>query len=111
MGVLAFLEGPELIIVVVVVFFLFGAKKLPEFARSLGQAKKEFEKGIDTPAESSTQSVSQPVQPVNPAPIAQAPVTPPPAAPAEGSVTMSKAEYVALMAERARAAAEQQHPN
>ena len=28
-----------------VIFLLFGAKKIPEFARSLGQAKGEFERG------------------------------------------------------------------
>lgn len=37
---------PEiLIIVLAIVFILFGAKKLPELARSLGRAKGEFERG------------------------------------------------------------------
>ena len=40
---LAMLEGPDLLIVAVLVMLLFGAKRLPEFARGLGQAKKEFE--------------------------------------------------------------------
>ena len=40
--------GPtELIIVLVIVLVLFGGKKLPEFARSLGKAKKEFQAGMD----------------------------------------------------------------
>lgn len=34
-----------LIIVFAIVFILFGAKKLPELARSLGRAKGEFERG------------------------------------------------------------------
>ena len=34
----------ELIIILLIILFLFGAKKLPEIARSLGKAKKEFEK-------------------------------------------------------------------
>jgi sec-independent protein translocase protein TatA len=34
-----------LIIVAVVLLLLFGGSKLPQFARSLGSAKKEFEKG------------------------------------------------------------------
>lgn len=39
--------GPaELIIVLVIALVLFGGKKLPELARSLGQAKNEFEKGV-----------------------------------------------------------------
>ncbi len=36
----------ELIIVVGVGLVLFGASAIPKFARSLGQAKKEFEKGV-----------------------------------------------------------------
>ncbi len=36
----------ELIIVVGVGLVLFGASAIPKFARSLGQAKHEFEKGI-----------------------------------------------------------------
>ncbi len=36
--------GPaELIIVLVIVLLLFGGKKLPELARSLGQAKRELQ--------------------------------------------------------------------
>ena len=44
---------PEwLIVAVVAVVVLFGAKKLPEMARSLGRAQGEFKKGLkegDTP--------------------------------------------------------------
>lgn len=43
---LAFLEGPELIIVLVIILVIFGGSQLPRLARNLGQAKKEFEKGI-----------------------------------------------------------------
>ncbi|MGH2703726.1 MAG: twin-arginine translocase TatA/TatE family subunit [Actinomycetota bacterium] len=40
--------GPgELLLVLAVVALLFGAKKLPELARSLGRAKAEFRKGIE----------------------------------------------------------------
>lgn len=41
------LGAPELILVVGVIVLLFGAKKLPEFARSLGKAKHEFKKGME----------------------------------------------------------------
>jgi TatA/E family protein of Tat protein translocase len=34
--------------------FFFGAKKLPELSRSLGQAMSEFKKGVATGAEEST---------------------------------------------------------
>lgn len=38
--------GPtELIIVLVIVLVLFGGAKLPKLAKSLGEAKREFEKG------------------------------------------------------------------
>jgi sec-independent protein translocase protein TatA len=40
------LGGPELLIVLAVVLLLFGAKKVPDLARSLGQAKKEFDGGL-----------------------------------------------------------------
>lgn len=40
------LRGQELIILLVVILLLFGARKLPELARSLGASAKEFRKGI-----------------------------------------------------------------
>lgn len=44
---ISFLEGPELLIVVVVVLVLFGGAQLPKLARNLGQAQKEFKKAMD----------------------------------------------------------------
>jgi sec-independent protein translocase protein TatA len=35
----------ELIVIALVIFVLFGSAAIPRFARSLGQAKAEFEKG------------------------------------------------------------------
>jgi sec-independent protein translocase protein TatA len=40
------LGAPELLLVAGVIVLLFGAKKLPEFARSLGKAKGEFKRGL-----------------------------------------------------------------
>ena len=40
------LGGPELLIVLVVVLLMFGSKKVPELARSLGKAQKEFKEGL-----------------------------------------------------------------
>ena len=40
--------GPwQIIIVVALLVLLFGSKKLPELARSLGKAKGEFKKGTE----------------------------------------------------------------
>jgi sec-independent protein translocase protein TatA len=39
-------KGPEWIIILVVILLIFGARKLPELARSLGASAKEFRKGI-----------------------------------------------------------------
>ena len=39
--------GPgELLIILAVVLLLFGAKRLPEMARSLGRSSREFKKGL-----------------------------------------------------------------
>jgi sec-independent protein translocase protein TatA len=39
------LGGPELLIVLAVVLVIFGGKKVPELARSLGKAQREFRDG------------------------------------------------------------------
>jgi sec-independent protein translocase protein TatA len=36
----------EIILILVVLMVLFGAKKIPEFARGLGEAGTEFKKGL-----------------------------------------------------------------
>jgi sec-independent protein translocase protein TatA len=41
------LAGPDLIVILLIVLVLFGAKKLPELARGMGQAVKEFQKAKD----------------------------------------------------------------
>jgi sec-independent protein translocase protein TatA len=49
------LGAPELLIVLAVVLVLFGGAKLPKLARSLGEAKREFEhstRGSDDDASS-----------------------------------------------------------
>jgi sec-independent protein translocase protein TatA len=39
--------APELIIVLLIVLLIFGGAKLPKLARSMGQASKEFKKGLN----------------------------------------------------------------
>jgi len=70
---------PELLIVLVAVLLLFGGKKLPELARSLGKAQNEFKKGLSDgeadgkadpkpvdakPAEAPIVSTAAPVAPI-----------------------------------------------
>lgn len=41
------LGTPELIIILIVVLVVFGGSQLPKLARGLGQAQREFKKGLD----------------------------------------------------------------
>ena len=68
------MPGPtEWLIVGAVVLLLFGAKKLPDLARSLGRSSSEFKKGIregsvdegeeeetSTPSKASTETTEKP---------------------------------------------------
>lgn len=46
MGLANFIAGQEWIfIIIIAVVFIFGAKKIPELAKTFGKAKGEFEKG------------------------------------------------------------------
>lgn len=59
-------SGPDLIILLVIVLVLFGAKRLPELARGLGQsvnefkkAKEEFDKEVAKPSSTSAPADSE----------------------------------------------------
>jgi sec-independent protein translocase protein TatA len=39
--------GPDLVVILLIVLVLFGAKRLPDLARGMGQAMKEFQKAKD----------------------------------------------------------------
>jgi sec-independent protein translocase protein TatA len=56
------LRGQEWLIILLIVLLIFGARKLPDLARSLGASAKEFRKGIDegTETESDTQTPEPP---------------------------------------------------
>ena len=43
---LAMIGGTEIMIICGVVVLLFGGAAIPKFAKNIGKAKKEFEKGI-----------------------------------------------------------------
>ena len=52
------LAGPDLIVILLIVLVLFGAKKLPELARGMGQAVKEFQKARTNSTTNCTRLVS-----------------------------------------------------
>ena len=109
--------GPtELIIILVIVLLLFGTTRLPKLARSLGEASKEFKKGVNEreqreQEEQAAQTASA-APPTPPAPTApSAPTAPPvPATDPNEQVTMSRAELDALLAERERNASKDVPP-
>jgi sec-independent protein translocase protein TatA len=62
--------GPDLFIVLLIVLVLFGAKKLPELARSLGQSMNEFRKAreeFDRELHTAANDVKSQPQPYQPA--------------------------------------------
>lgn len=71
----------ELIIFLLVILLLFGSTKLPKLAKSLGEAQKEFKKGI-------AEAEAEPARPA---------IEPPPV---DDRITMTKADLDAMLAER-----------
>lgn len=51
--------GQEWLIVLLIVLLIFGARKLPELARSLGSSAKEFRKGIEEGSKEDDDDVTQ----------------------------------------------------
>ena len=81
--------GPtELLIVLAIVMLLFGASQLPKLARSMGEASKEFKKGVSGADKDDTVS----------------------AAKADDKVNLTNAQLEALLAEREAKAREETPP-
>ena len=51
LGFIGNLAPGEILLLVVVILFLFGAKRIPDLARAMGRSVKEFKKGRDEPLE------------------------------------------------------------
>lgn len=54
-----FFDGPEVLIVLVVILVLFGGSRIPKLAKNLGQAQKEFKKGLSEGAKDEDESKSE----------------------------------------------------
>src|SRR5688500_13786010 len=73
------LQGGELLILFFIILLLFGAKRLPEMARSMGKAKKEFQEGLKDAEQEDGDKKDVPEPPTPAPPYAQPapPLTPP----------------------------------
>jgi sec-independent protein translocase protein TatA len=56
------LRAQELLIVLLIVLLVFGARKLPDLARSLGASAKEFRKGIADGSEAEAEPAASDTQ-------------------------------------------------
>jgi sec-independent protein translocase protein TatA len=68
--------GPELIIVLLIFVLLFGARKLPDLGRSMGQSITNFRKGMTEARQEELPSETAP-QPPPPAATVEPPVAEP----------------------------------
>ena len=68
------LRGQELLIILLIVLLIFGARKLPDLARSIGASAKEFRKGVEEGSE--PESDTQTPDPQTPDPHTPDPHTP-----------------------------------
>jgi sec-independent protein translocase protein TatA len=57
---------PELLIVLFVLLLLFGAKKLPDMARSIGKSTNEFKRGLREGSASDESPTTEPETPPAP---------------------------------------------
>lgn len=53
---MAGLKPQELLIILVILLVLFGGAKLPQLARNIGRAQKEFKTGLDEGSKESTET-------------------------------------------------------
>lgn len=53
------IRGAQLLIILVVVLLFFGAKRLPELARSLGLSAKEFKAGLEDGAGDAEETLAE----------------------------------------------------
>jgi sec-independent protein translocase protein TatA len=69
---LAFIEGiggPELLMIMFIVLLLFGANKLPELAKGMGKAVREFKKATSSVENEVRRAMEEPPPPPSPRPV------------------------------------------
>jgi sec-independent protein translocase protein TatA len=54
------IQGGELLVILLIVLLIFGGAKIPQLARSLGQAQREFRKGSAESAEAESTKDTKP---------------------------------------------------
>ena len=57
---MAGLRPQELLIILVILLVLFGGSKLPQLARNMGRAQKEFKQGLDEGAKAAEDDEQEP---------------------------------------------------
>ena len=72
---------PEIIAILLLALLIFGPKKIPEIARSLGKGLREFKQGTSGLMDSLNEEINRPVPPPKPAEPQAASPAPAPAAP------------------------------
>jgi sec-independent protein translocase protein TatA len=73
---LAWLGWPEITAILVIVLILFGARKLPELAKGLGQGIKEFKKASREVQDEIQRSIEEDPPPPPPPPPPRKPASP-----------------------------------
>jgi TatA/E family protein of Tat protein translocase len=89
--------GPELLIILVIILLLFGAKKLPELAKGLGKSMKEFKKAaaeVQEDFQEAMDAVEEKPKPAKPA-VAKPAATKPAAAPVAVEAPVADADVEA----------------
>ena len=54
--------APEILIILGIIVLIFGSTQLPKLARSMGQAQKEFKKGLKEGADEDDDEVEEPAK-------------------------------------------------
>jgi sec-independent protein translocase protein TatA len=72
--IFAIIDAPIIAVIIGLGILLFGADKIPKLARSMGEAKKEFESASRGPGQSASSDAAPPVPP--PSSSSQTPAPP-----------------------------------